>query len=42
VSGLKSLLQSMGFHVYALTPAGVQTLSAGLKDRFWWASSNAE
>ena len=42
VPGLKSLLQSMGFHVYALTPAGVQTLTAGLNARFWWASSNAE
>jgi hypothetical protein len=42
VPGLKSLLQSMGFHVYALTPAGVQTLTTGLNARFWWASSNAE
>ena len=42
VPGLKSLLQSMGFHVYALTPAGVQTVTTGLNARFRWASSNAE
>jgi hypothetical protein len=43
VPELKSLLQSMGFHVYALAPAGVQTtLIAGLNPRFRQASSNAE
>jgi FkbM family methyltransferase len=42
VTELKSLLQSMGYHVYALTPAGVHTLTAALNARFWWASSNAE
>jgi len=42
VPGLNSLLQSMGFQVYALTPAGVQTLTADSNARFWWASSNAE
>jgi FkbM family methyltransferase len=42
VPGLKSLLQSMGFHVYALMPAGLRSLNAGLNARFWWASSNAE
>jgi hypothetical protein len=42
VPGLKSVLQSMGFHVYALTPACVHTLAAGLNARLWWASSNAE
>jgi FkbM family methyltransferase len=39
VPGLKALLESMGFHVCALTPDGLQTLSAGLNSRFWWASS---
>jgi hypothetical protein len=42
VPELKSLLQSMGFHVYALAPAGVQTLIAGLNPRFRQASPNAE
>jgi hypothetical protein len=39
---LKSLLQSMGFHLYALAPAGVQTLTTDLNAGFWWTSSNAE
>jgi len=39
VQRLKSLLESMGFDVCALTPEGLQTLPAGLNSRFWWASS---
>ena len=42
VPELKSLLKAMGFFVYALTPAGLQTISCGLDARFWWASSTTE
>jgi hypothetical protein len=42
VPGPKSLLQSTGFYVYGLTPAGIQTLTAGLDARFLWTSSYAK
>lgn len=42
VLALKSLLESMGFYVCALTPAGAQRLPADLNARFWWATSKPE
>lgn len=42
VPQLKSLLEGMGYYIYALTPAGLQPLPAGLNARFWWASSIQE
>jgi FkbM family methyltransferase len=42
VPELKFLLEAMGFRVYGLTSTGLQAMPAGLRDRFWWASSTAE
>lgn len=42
VPELKSLLEAMGFYIYALTPDGLHTMPASLNARFWWVSSTQE